>query len=154
MPVLCSLGSGQISNVINGAGGTASSATVATLEPPASYAGTGTCTATTPPVGSTVPLTTIPKPNPNNFDTPEIMQALYVWHPDLVLLAPHRGIHALPGLSQTPNVPENSLQSIGLAAQAGWEMVELDVKLTSDGVPILTHDRSLGPQGGGLSNLV
>jgi hypothetical protein len=82
--------------------------------------------------------------NPNNFDTPEIMAALYTPHPDLVLLSAHRGLHALANTSQTPRVPENSLESIGYAAEAGWEMIELDIKLTSDGVPILSHDKTWG----------
>jgi glucosylceramidase len=89
--------------------------------------------------------------NPNNFDTPNIMQALQTPHSDLVLLSAHRGIHALAGLSQAPDVPENSLQSIDLAAEGGWEMIELDVKSTSDGVPILSHDKSWGREWCGLS---
>jgi glycerophosphoryl diester phosphodiesterase len=62
------------------------------------------------------------------------------------MLSAHRGIHALAGLNQASGVPENPLESIGLAAQAGWEMIELDVKLTSDGVPMLSHDRTWGRQ--------
>lgn len=72
------------------------------------------------------------------------MAALYTPHPDLVLLSAHRGLHALANTSQTPRVPENSLESIGYAAEAGWEMIELDIKLTSDGVPILSHDKTWG----------
>ena len=52
------------------------------------------------------------------------MSALFNPHSDLVMLSAHRGIHAL----------------------AGWEMIELDVKLTSDGVPMLSHDRTWGRQ--------
>jgi GH18 family chitinase/glycerophosphoryl diester phosphodiesterase len=88
--------------------------------------------------------------NPNNFDTPEIMAALYNPHSDLVLLSAHRGFHALAGSSQTPGIPENSLRSIGYAAESGWEMIELDVKLTSDGVPILSHDKTWGREWCGL----
>jgi hypothetical protein len=88
---------------------------------------------TVEPPDNTVWTTTLANPNPNGFDTPNILNALQTPHSDLVLLSAHRGLHALAGLSQTPGVPENSLQSIGLAA--GWEMIELDVKLTSDGVP-------------------
>jgi glycerophosphoryl diester phosphodiesterase len=74
------------------------------------------------------------------------MSALFNPHSDLVMLSAHRGIHALAGLNQASGVPENPLESIGLAAQAGWEMIELDVKLTSDGVPMLSHDRTWGRQ--------
>lgn len=97
------------------------------------------------PQGSTVLTTDITAAsNPNNLDTPEIMNALYNPHSDLTLLSVHRGLHALAGLNQTPGTSENSLASIAYAAEAGWEMIELDVKLTSDGVPILSHDRTWG----------
>jgi glycerophosphoryl diester phosphodiesterase len=39
--------------------------------------------------------------------------------------------------------PENTLDSIHTAADMGLEWIECDVKLTSDGVPILFHDDTL-----------
>lgn len=84
--------------------------------------------------------------NPNNFDSRKIIDALYNPHSDLVTIAAHRGIHALAGTDQAPLVPENSLQAIGFAAREGWEMVEIDVKLTKDKVPILSHDQTWGRQ--------
>src|SRR6478735_1329986 len=43
-----------------------------------------------------------------------------------------------------PNhAPENSLEGIGRAAQLGADAVEIDVRLTRDGRPILMHDRTL-----------
>ena len=47
----------------------------------------------------------------------------------------HRGAAAL--------APENTLTGIARAAAAGVGMVEVDVKLTADGVPILMHDDRL-----------
>jgi len=44
----------------------------------------------------------------------------------------HRGAAAL--------APENTLVSIARAAAVGAKMVEVDVKLTADGIPILLHD--------------
>lgn len=87
---------------------------------------------------------TLSNPNPHNFDTALIMQEMANPHPDLVTVAAHRGIHALGGTNQAPKVPENSLQAIGYAAQEGWESIEIDVKLTSDGVPVLSHDAVWG----------
>ncbi len=107
----------------------------------------------TEPPDNAVWATTLSNPNPNGLDTPNIISAIANPHSDLVLLSAHRGIHALARLSQAGGVPENSLESIGLAAEAGWEMVELDVKLTSDGVPILSHDRTWGREWCGLSSL-
>ena len=39
--------------------------------------------------------------------------------------------------------PENTLESIRTAADLGAKWVELDVKLTRDGVPIIFHDDTL-----------
>jgi glycerophosphoryl diester phosphodiesterase len=39
--------------------------------------------------------------------------------------------------------PENSLEGIGRAAALGADGVEIDVRLSSDGVPFLLHDRFL-----------
>lgn len=47
----------------------------------------------------------------------------------------HRGAKAY--------APENTLASIETAASIGVEWVELDVKLTKDGVPIIFHDEEL-----------
>lgn len=48
----------------------------------------------------------------------------------------HRGLHG-------DGVPENSLAAFAAARDAGYG-VELDVHLTSDGVPVVVHDRDLG----------
>ena len=47
----------------------------------------------------------------------------------------HRGAAA--------GAPENTLESLRLAADQGAAMVEFDVKLTADGAPILMHDEDL-----------
>jgi glycerophosphoryl diester phosphodiesterase len=47
----------------------------------------------------------------------------------------HRGAKAY--------APENTLESIETAVSIGVEWVELDVKLTRDGVPIIFHDETL-----------
>lgn len=47
----------------------------------------------------------------------------------------HRGASAL--------APENSLEAFLLADELGADGVELDVRLTRDGVPVVVHDRSL-----------
>ncbi len=47
----------------------------------------------------------------------------------------HRGAAAL--------APENTLAGVDAAAALGARMVEVDVKLTADGVPILMHDDDL-----------
>ena len=39
--------------------------------------------------------------------------------------------------------PENTLESLGAAINAGARYVEFDVQMTADGVPVLLHDESL-----------
>ena len=87
--------------------------------------------------------------NPNNYDTAKTIQEMEHPHNDLVLIAAHRGLHAT--LSTASGVPENSLQAIGLAAQQGIEIVEVDIKLTEDGVSILSHDVTWGREWCGLA---
>lgn len=87
--------------------------------------------------------------NPNNYDTGKIIQEMRNPHNDLSLVVAHRGLHATLGSANY--VPENSLQAIGDAAQAGIEIVEVDIKVTQDGVPILSHDTTWGREWCGLS---
>ena len=47
----------------------------------------------------------------------------------------HRGLHF--GFS---NMPENSLTAIKNASNEGFESIELDIKVTKDKVPVLSHD--------------
>ncbi len=49
-----------------------------------------------------------------------------------VAVVAHRGCWA--------NAPENSLAAIDACIEFGVDMVELDVRVTSDGVPVLLHD--------------
>ena len=51
---------------------------------------------------------------------------------DGCLVVAHRGASALE--------PENTLVSFESAARAGADVVELDVRLTGDGVPVILHD--------------
>jgi glycerophosphoryl diester phosphodiesterase len=41
------------------------------------------------------------------------------------------------------HAPENSLEGIAKAAELGADAVEIDVRLTSDGVPVLNHDTTV-----------
>jgi hypothetical protein len=82
--------------------------------------------------------------NPCNWDAHKIMAEIENPHADLVTVAAHRGTHSLAGTTQAPGVAENSLEAIGIAAQQGWESIEIDVKRTSDGIPVLSHDKVWG----------
>lgn len=53
-------------------------------------------------------------------------------HPDSLVIASHRAAHAV--------YPENSLKSIEEAIRLGVDIIEIDVKVSSDGVPVLLHD--------------
>jgi glycerophosphoryl diester phosphodiesterase len=49
-----------------------------------------------------------------------------------VLVVAHRAAHN--------NVPENSLEAIEQAVKLGVDIVEIDVRITSDSVPVIMHD--------------
>jgi glycerophosphoryl diester phosphodiesterase len=49
--------------------------------------------------------------------------------------------------------PENTLESIRTAADLGIKWVELDVKLTKDGVPVIFHDETLDRTTNGHGNV-
>jgi glycerophosphoryl diester phosphodiesterase len=64
----------------------------------------------------------------------------YLRHPkkDLTAVCAHRGYW------QESGTPENSLPAIQRAVGVGIEMIELDIKMSSDGIPVLMHDVNLG----------
>ncbi|WP_263384575.1 glycerophosphodiester phosphodiesterase family protein [Granulicella arctica] len=85
--------------------------------------------------------------NPNHLDAIRVIEAMKTPHSDLTLMSAHRGLHAIPGDNpNVPGVPENSLASIAAAARAGLEVLELDVKQTSDGQLTFSHDKTWGRQ--------
>ena len=64
-----------------------------------------------------------------------IKSDLLINHKSGVLVAAHRGHHVTH--------PENSLSSIRSAAEIGADIVEIDVLLSKDGIPVLMHDETL-----------
>ncbi len=60
------------------------------------------------------------------------MIPLFAFHPPVIA---HRGA----GMT----APENTLASVRHAAEQGAKWIEIDVKITYDGVPILMHDETL-----------
>ncbi|MBT8296007.1 MAG: glycerophosphodiester phosphodiesterase family protein [Gramella sp.] len=54
---------------------------------------------------------------------------------DRVMVAAHRGIHK--------NHPENSIPSINEAIYKGVDIVEIDIRISRDNIPVLMHDKSL-----------
>lgn len=59
-----------------------------------------------------------------------------------LLIAAHRAGHL--------TAPENSLAAIDEAVRAGADIVELDVKVSADGVPFLMHDHTVTRTTGGV----
>jgi glycerophosphoryl diester phosphodiesterase len=56
------------------------------------------------------------------------------------------GHHGACGTNDDCSVSENSLPSIRLVETVGANAVEVDVRLTKDGIPILFHDDNFGPR--------
>jgi glycerophosphoryl diester phosphodiesterase len=72
---------------------------------------------------------------PADYDVDKVMQALRSPKPGLVILTPHRGLWE--------DVPENTIEALQKAVNAGFETVEIDVRLDGDGTPWLVHDFSM-----------
>lgn len=49
--------------------------------------------------------------------------------------------------------PENTIAAIDEALRCGASMVEIDIQITKDGVPIAFHDDTLGRTASGISNI-
>ncbi len=69
----------------------------------------------------------------SNIDT--ILEKFHDANSDYVLVAAHRG--------DWRNAPENSLQAIKNCIEMGVDIVEIDVSLTKDSIPVLMHDRTI-----------
>lgn len=67
--------------------------------------------------------------------TDEIAALLHAPSENRILISAHRGAHK--------SAPENSLAAISAAINFGAAFVEIDIRRTSDGVPVLMHDRDL-----------
>lgn len=59
----------------------------------------------------------------------------YQWLSDAPLVIAHRGASSV--------APENTLPAFELALEAGADGIELDLKLTLDGIVVVHHDQTL-----------
>jgi glucosylceramidase len=85
--------------------------------------------------------------NPCRVNASKVMNQLRYPTNDLTLLTAHRGVHAMWNdalYDKYAFTPENSLESIQNAANECIEIIEIDIRQTQDGVPILSHDQSWG----------
>lgn len=75
-----------------------------------------------------------------------IVKELFSYDPDLILRGiGHRGY--------SKEAPENTLPAFRLAKLNGFQYVETDVRLTSDGIPVLLHDASIDRTSNGLGKV-
>ncbi|MCU1322224.1 MAG: glycerophosphoryl diester phosphodiesterase protein [Acidobacteriaceae bacterium] len=70
-----------------------------------------------------------------NINTAKLLALMNHGSPDMVLLAAHRGYWL--------NYPENSIIALDQAFQAGIEIIEIDLRTTSDGQLVISHDTDL-----------
>jgi len=84
--------------------------------------------------------------NPMSWRARYVVQAVISPWRSTTVVATHRGAHSLYNRQPNPfyGTPENSLEAILKAAQDGAELIEIDIRQTSDGVPILSHDSTWG----------
>lgn len=74
-----------------------------------------------------------------------LQKALYEPIPNYVMVVAHRG--------DWRYAPENSLKSIQNCINMGVDMVEIDVRLTKDGIPVLLHDETLERTTNGIGKI-
>lgn len=75
------------------------------------------------------------RPASTELQTAELMPSLYNDNQDGFVIIAHRGASAY--------APENTLVAVQMAMDMRAEMVEVDILLSKDGVPVLLHDPSL-----------
>jgi glycerophosphoryl diester phosphodiesterase len=63
------------------------------------------------------------------------MSGFDTWIVDAPLVIAHRGASLV--------APENTISAFQLAIELGADAIELDVKLSMDGIPVILHDRTL-----------
>lgn len=68
--------------------------------------------------------------------------------PALPLVQVHRGLYGKSAVSGGAGLQENTIAAFQAAASAGAKMVELDVRLSGDGVVVVFHDEDLKRLGG------
>jgi glycerophosphoryl diester phosphodiesterase len=71
----------------------------------------------------------------NNYTANVAIEKIAELSKDNILVCAHRSFHT--------NAPENSLQSIKNAIQAGIDIIEIDVRTTKDSVLVLIHDKEI-----------
>jgi hypothetical protein len=64
-------------------------------------------------------------------------------------LIAHRG-----GIVDIPSLPENSLKALKEAINRSYKMVEIDIRSTLDGIPIIYHDSIIGDVNKGETRLM
>lgn len=96
------------------------------------------------PAGTATPSAPVPVSGPNLLNLLNQKIAEYNYSSSAitnhVFVVAHR---ANTYWSVTNQWPENSLPAIEHAIEAGADMIELDVRLTSDGIPVLMHNEGL-----------
>jgi glycerophosphoryl diester phosphodiesterase len=70
-----------------------------------------------------------------DYSTNVAIEQITEFSKDNILVCAHRSFHT--------NAPENSLQSIKNAIQAGIDIIEIDVRTTKDSVLVLIHDKEI-----------
>ncbi len=80
------------------------------------------------------------------LDLPSTIEHLYSPNSNYVLIASHRG--------DATKAPENTIAAIEAAITSGAEIVEIDVRITQDGVLVVIHDTTLERTTNGTGNVV
>ena len=63
--------------------------------------------------------------------------------PALTTAIPNRGIQLIGHRGAVLTAPENTLPAFDQAIEAGFDIIEIDVRSTRDGVPVVFHDKTV-----------
>ena len=76
------------------------------------------------------------------------------WHPRGLPLPKHGDVYVIAHRGAHQGIPENTLPAYERAIELGADFVEVDVRLTADGVPVSLHDEQLSHYAKGATGKV
>src|ERR1041384_6364020 len=78
---------------------------------------------------------TFAKAQDNSDRFPIISKAFHDRSSKVIMIASHRGTHL--------EAPENSIAAFRKAIELGIDIIELDVRCTKEGIPVVMHDKTV-----------
>ncbi|MFT4258197.1 glycerophosphodiester phosphodiesterase [Microbacterium sp.] len=100
-------------------------------------------TVLTPPAQATVPAAASHASAASTKSSPPSLLALFSLRPRVALREPGQPGAVVAHRGASTMAPENTLPAIAAAADAHADYVEIDIRMSSDGVPVVIHDSTV-----------